>query len=177
MPAIEISKRDSVFAPWLSARLILIATALCGALDMTYAIVMSVMRGGTALAVLHSVASGPFGDDINRLGWIGGLLGLCVHFSIMAVMVGVFCIAVARMPRLNSKPLLSGLAYGVISYIVMYWVVLVLRWPEHFPQTDPAKVFRGLLPHLVCVGIPLALLVRNASRGDPHRLLATAWLS
>jgi hypothetical protein len=169
MPASKMS--DFGFAPWLSARLILIATAVCGAVDIGYAIVMSVTRGGTALAVLHSVASGPFGDDIDRLGWVGGLLGLAVHFSIMSVMVGVFCVAVARLPRLNSIPLLSGIAYGVICYIVMYWVVLALRWPDHFPQTDPTKVFRALLPHLVCVGIPLAFLVRKASRVEPEELM------
>jgi hypothetical protein len=174
MRADAISERNSPWAPWLTVRLIVVATAICGALDIGYAIAMSLVRGGTALAVLHSVASGPFGNDIDRLGWAGGLLGLIVHFSIMAVMVSVFCFAVAKWPRLNSNPLLSGIAYGVISYIVMYWIVLVLRWPERFPQTDPAKVFRALLPHLVCVGIPLAYLVRKVGRTAPEGSLATA---
>ena len=163
MPANQTT--HPAIAPWLSARLVLTATLLCGALDIGYAIVMSMLRGGTALGVLHSVASGPFGDDIDRLGWIGGLLGLAVHFSIMLVMVSIFCVAVARLRRLNSNPLLSGIAYGVISYFVMYWVVLALRWPQTFPQTDPMKIFRALLPHIICVGIPLAFLVRKASRG------------
>jgi len=174
MSADTISKRDPGFAPWLSARLILLGTAICGTLDIGYAIVMSLLRGGTALNVLHSVASGPFGDDIGRLGWLGGLLGLLVHFSIMSVMVAVFCVAVARLPRLNANPLLGGLAYGVISYIVMYWIVLALRWPQNFPQTDPVKVFRALLPHLICVGIPLAYLVRWASRAEPASIAAVA---
>jgi hypothetical protein len=173
MSADTMSNRDPGFAPWLSARLILLGTAICGTLDIGYAIVMSLLRGGTALNVLHSVASGPFGDDIGRLGWLGGLLGLLVHFSIMSVMVAVFCVAVARLPRLNANPLVSGLAYGVISYIVMYWIVLALRWPQNFPQTDPVKVFRALLPHLVCVGIPLAYLVRNVRRADSADSITT----
>ena len=167
-----MSNRDAGFAPWLSARLILLGTAICGTLDIGYAIVMSLLRGGSALNVLLSVASGPFGDDIGRLGWLGGLLGLLVHFSIMSVMVAVFCVAVARLPRLNANPVLSGLAYGVISYIVMYWIVLALRWPQNFPQTDPVKVFRALLPHLVCVGVPLAYLVRKVSRSEPAPSIA-----
>lgn len=146
------------------ARLILLATLVCGTLDIGYAIVMSMLRGGTALAVLHSVASGPFGDDIDRLGWAGGLLGLLVHFTIMSVMVAVFCAAVAWRPRLNARPLLSGIAYGLILYATMYWIVLALRWPANFPQTDPIKIVRALVPHLICVGIPLAYLVRARSR-------------
>jgi hypothetical protein len=169
MAASMIGEKNFGLAPWLSVRLIVLATLICGALDIGYAIAMSIVRGGTALAVLHSVASGPFGNDIDRLGWLGwlgGLLGLLVHFSIMAVMVSVFCVAVAKMPRLNSNPLFSGVAYGIISYIVMYWIVLVLRWPDRFPQTDPVKILRAVLPHLVCVGIPLAYLVRKASRAE-----------
>jgi len=172
MSADTMSNTDAGFAPWLSARLILLGTAICGTLDISYAIIMSLLRGGSALNVLHSVASGPFGDDIGRLGWLGGLLGLLVHFSIMSVMVAVFCVAVARVPRLNTNPLLGGLAYGVISYIVMYWIVLTLRWPQNFPQTDPVKVFRALLPHLICVGLPLAYLVRKASRAEPAATIA-----
>jgi len=178
MPAANaIGEKYSALAPWLSMRLIVVATAICGTLDIGYAIAMSLVRGGTALAVLHSVASGPFGNDIDRLGWAGGLLGLIVHFSIMAVMVSVFCMAVARWPRLNASPLLSGIAYGVISYIVMYWIVLVLRWPERFPQTDPVKVYRALLPHLACVGIPLAYLVRKASRSEPYNNMSNPQIS
>jgi len=166
MPADTMSNKAFGFPSWLSARLILVATAICGTLDIGYAIVMSMLRGGTALGVLQGIASGPFGNDIDRIGPISGLLGLAVHFSIMSVMVGVFCLAVARMPRLNANPWLSGIAYGVISYIVMYWIVLALRWPQIFPQAEPIKIFRALLPHLVCVGIPLAFLVRRASRGN-----------
>jgi hypothetical protein len=29
-------------------------------------------------------------DNIDRLGWVGGLLGLAVHFSIMSAMVAAF---------------------------------------------------------------------------------------
>jgi hypothetical protein len=174
MAASMMAEKNFGLAPWLSVRLIVLATLLCGALDIGYAIAMSIARGGTALAVLHSVASGPFGNDIDRLGWLGGLLGLLVHFSIMAVMVSVFCVAVAKMPRLNTNPVFSGVAYGIISYIVMYWIVLVLRWPDRFPQTDPAKILRALLPHLVCVGIPLAYLVRRASRAGREASMASA---
>lgn len=164
MSATGSISREFRTTAWPSARLIATGTALCGTLDIAYAIVLSVLKGGTALGVLHSVASGPFGDAVDRLGWTGGLLGLVVHFSIMAVMVGVFCSVVSRWPRLNASPLLSGTVYGVVTYLVMYWIVLAVRWPERFPTTDPAKLVRALLPHLACVGIPLAYLARSARR-------------
>lgn len=144
--------------------LVVHATLICGILDMTYAILSTRIQGGTALSVLHSVAAGPFGDNIDRLGWLGGLLGLGVHFAIMAVMVTVFGVVVFRCPRANSNPLASGVVYGVITYLVMYCIVLALRWPANFPQTDLVKIARALFPHVVCVGIPVAYLTRRAMR-------------
>ena len=46
----------------------LFAWALCGTLDIVYAAVSSVLRGGTVSSMLHAVASGPFGDGAQQWG-------------------------------------------------------------------------------------------------------------
>jgi hypothetical protein len=143
--------------------LIVRMTLLCGTLDIVYAIVTSLIRGRTALGVLHSVASGPFGDAARTWGWAGGALGLAVHYSIMAVMVGLYLAIVPRIAALKPvAPWLLGLAYGVLSYVVMYDVVLALRWPQNFPQTDPLLIAIGIFPHLFFVGLPVAYAARTA---------------
>lgn len=142
---------------------ILRLTLLCGTLDIVYAIIVSLIRGRTALGVLHSVASGPFGDAAKTWGWPGGALGLAVHYSIMAVMVGVYLAIVPRLAALRSlSPWLLGIAYGVVSYLVMYDVVLALRWPANFPQTDPLLIAIGIFPHLFFVGLPVAFATRRS---------------
>lgn len=138
------------------------ATLICGILDILYAIVMSVLSGGTALNVLLSVASGPFGAGVKAWGWTGGLLGLAVHFTIMTVMVTCFILLIKSIRKLSSiNTILLGTIYGCLLYFVMYWIVLSLRWPSVFPQTDPIQIIKALIPHIFLVGIPLAFLVKR----------------
>ncbi|MEQ1688046.1 MAG: hypothetical protein ABL874_05690 [Sphingopyxis sp.] len=147
-------------------RLFIRATLLCGTLDIFYAIANTVRKGGSALGVLHSVASGPFGNGMRDMGWTGGGLGLGVHFGIMAVMVATFLFAWRRMSALRSiNPWVVGTLYGAALYGVMYCVVLAWRWPALFPQSDPAQIAIALFPHIALVGIPLALMARRANTG------------
>lgn len=150
-------------------RTILSATLICGMLDILYAIVFAGLRGTAPIDVLHSVASGPFGEGMNSGGVPTALAGLAVHFAIMAVMVGVFVTAAWRLPLVAAHPLIAGIAYGVALYLVMYWIVLPLRWPEAFPSLKPRGVTSALFAHIVCVGIPMAMItLRGLGRGvDP----------
>lgn len=137
------------------------ATLICGTLDIAYAIIMAMLSGGSALSVLRSVASGPFGAAIKSWGWTGGIIGLAVHFTIMLVMVVCFVFLVKTIRVLSSiNTLILGTIYGCLLYVIMYWVVLSLRWPAVFPQTDPIQIIKALLPHIFLVGIPLALIVK-----------------
>lgn len=138
------------------------ATLICGSLDIAYAIIMAMIKGGSALGVLHAVASGPFGGDIKSLGWMAGFIGLAVHFFIMLLMVTSFVLLVKSFRILLSiNTLLLGSVYGCLLYIIMYWIVLSLRWPAIFPQTDPMQIATSLLPHIFLVGIPLAIIVKR----------------
>lgn len=138
---------------------ILKATLICGTLDIAYAIIMAMVNGGSAESVLLSVAAGPFGSEIKSWGWIGAAVGLLVHFCIMWVMVAVFVLLLTSIPRLRSiNKWLLGVVYGCGLYVVMYWIVLSLRWPSVFPQTDVVQIIKALIPHIFLVGIPLALI-------------------
>lgn len=137
---------------------------LCGSLDIIYAIANTVRKGGSALGVLHSVASGPFGNGVKDMSWTGGAIGLAVHFSIMAVMVATFLFAYTRIAALQTtSPWIVGTLYGMVLYGVMYCVVLAWRWPALFPQSDPVQIAIALFPHIALVGIPLALMARKAA--------------
>lgn len=145
-------------------RLFIRATLICGSLDIVYAIANTMRKGGSALGVLHSVASGPFGDGVKDMGWAGGAIGLATHFTIMAVMIGAFLFAYTRIAALRTNsPWIVGTLYGAILYGVMYCVVLGWRWPALFPQSDPTQIAISLFPHIALVGIPLALMARKSA--------------
>lgn len=144
----------------LHGRLIAIATLVAGVLDITAAIVTTMLRGGSVLRMLQGIASGPFGKWPFASGWAGAAAGLAVHFAIMAVMVAAFVLAARLVPGLRERRLFAGAAYGALLYLVMYWIVLPLRWPPA-PDSAALTLTSVLVPlgiHILLVGIPIALV-------------------
>lgn len=138
------------------------ATLICGTLDIAYAIIMAVLGGGSALKVLLFVASGPLGEAVKSWGWLGGIIGLGVHFAIMLIMVATFVFIVKSIRVLSSlNTFVLGAIYGSLLYFIMYWVVLSFRWPSIFPLTDLMQITEALIPHVFLIGIPLAFIVKS----------------
>ena len=113
--------------------------------------------------VVRYVASGPFGDGAFRgAGWPA--VGLLVHFGIMAVMTAAYMITARRMPALLRRPVSAGLTYGVLLWLVMYWLVKPLRWPDAPLPHTLYDIANALFSHCVLVGLPIALIARRAFR-------------
>jgi len=156
---------------------IIIATLIAGTLDIISAFVFAGMAGMTPFGVLQFVASGPFGDlPRPGIGW--ALIGLLVHFAIMAVIATTYMLAAERRRALIQKPIRFGVAYGFGIWLVMYWIVRPLRWPALWlpaAYTDRSvgqiawSVGNQLFSHCILVGIPIALV---AARHYERRLRA-----
>jgi len=139
---------------WLKAWLV------CGTLDILFATIMTLIAHKDVSAMLRGVAMGPFGDGAKDWGMVGSLLGLATHFTLMAAMVSVYFM-LARHTALGKLPwLVAGALYGVALWLVMYGIVLPARFSAPFPDPDHAKAFLWFLPHVVCVGWPLAYIAR-----------------
>lgn len=108
--------------------------------------------------MLRFVASGPIPQAVNW-GATGSMLGLVVHYMLMALMVGVFVLAARSAPALLDRPLLAGLAYGLITYVVMNLIVVPLRFPAAWPP-KALSIGTQLFAHIVLVGWPLAYISR-----------------
>ena len=102
------------------------------------------------------------------------MLGLLVHFAIMTVMVSVFVVSAWRLPFFAAHPVIAGIAYGFLLYLVMYWIVLPLRWPGNFPSLKPQAVASALFAHIVCVGIPMGLITARGLGRGASAVTATA---
>src|SRR5688500_16434162 len=130
-------------------RPILWATLVAGTLD----IVLAFAIAGSVARVLRTVASGPLGDAIAD-GPAGAPLGLLVHFAIMAVMAAAYVLAATRVALLTRQWWLMGLLYGVVLWIVMYWIVMPLRWDSYTTPSEPIAIARQLFAHCLLVGLP-----------------------
>jgi len=142
-------------------RTILWATFVAGTLDILSAFLWTLVAGGNPANVLPSVASGPFGDAVKDSA-LAAPLGLAVHFAIMLVMVAAYVWVTSRVPALAHRWLIAGVAYGLLLWLVMYWIVLPLRFGIPHPS-EPAAITRQLISHLVLVGLPIAWI---AARGQ-----------
>ncbi|PWG02166.1 hypothetical protein [Sphingosinicella humi] len=146
---------------------IAVGTVVAGTLDLSAAILSAwILKGQSAGDVLRGIAAGPFGDVMRDGGPLAALAGLIIHYGIMAVIAAVFMIAARARPALVRHPVPIGLAYGALTYIVMYWIVLPARWPAIFPITTPSSVLLSLAFQLFFVGLPIALIAaRYQMRG------------
>jgi hypothetical protein len=138
------------------------ATLVAGTLDILFAFIIA----GAVEPVLRTVASGPLGDAIAD-GALGAPLGLLVHFAIMAVMAAAWILAASLLPPLAQHWLVAGLLYGVVLWIVMYWIVMPLRWDSYTTPHEPMAIARQLFAHCVLVGLPIAWFAAHHARSRP----------
>jgi hypothetical protein len=116
------------------------------------------------MAMLQGVASGPFGAWPQASGWLGAMAGLMVHFAIMAVMAAAFAVVARGLPRLRERWLVYGAGYGVLLYLVMYWIVLPLRFPGAGGASGGlAGMLTPLAVHILLVGIPISAIIGKAN--------------
>lgn len=141
----------------------LVATLICGTLDILFAAILTIARGGEPAAMLRSVAAGPF-PGASLWGTTGSALGLLTHFVLMAIMVAAFMLASRRWHMLLDRPWVSGLIYGLVTYVAMNLVVIPLRFGAPLPP-PPLAIATQLFAHIVLVGWPIALIARRYLRG------------
>lgn len=150
-------------------RHVLLATLVAGTLDILSAFVFAGMAGASVGQVLRYVASGPFGDTVREDGAGWAAAGLGVHFAIMFAMCGAYMLIAPRMPALLRHPLPAGLAYGLLLWGSMYYLVKALRWPKAILPHESAEplwaIGNQLFSHCILVGIPIALIASRYLSG------------
>ncbi len=144
-----------------AARAISIAGSAVGAMDITSALIMAVLRGSTPTRLLQFVASGLIGRRAFQGGMATAALGLALHFLIAFGVVTMFYLARRQLRVLRQHPVLCGLGYGVVVFAFMNLVVLPLSAarPRHALVPDLIQI--GI--HMFVIGLPTSLLLRRFS--------------
>jgi hypothetical protein len=148
---------------WSTKSRILAATLAAGTLDIAMAAIDTALAERPIAGMLRAVASGPF-PGAQAWGTAGAAAGLLVHFAIMAAMAWVFMLARERSAWMRAHPLLAGAAYGVGLWLVMYGLVLPLRFGAPFPSSEPVEIAKQLFAHVVLVGLVFGLFARGGQR-------------
>jgi hypothetical protein len=144
---------------------IAVATFISGTLDILLAMLLTLWFGREIPDMLRMVASGPF-PAATDMGAGGAILGLVVHFTLMAIMAAIFMWIVRLRPALLDTPYRTALAYGVVTYFAMNWLVVPLRFGSPLPPKT-LSIVTQLFAHIVLVGIPFALVAVHYLKPRP----------
>ncbi|HEX8115713.1 MAG TPA: hypothetical protein VF521_00450 [Pyrinomonadaceae bacterium] len=140
-----------------AARAIAWGGLLAGAGDITFAFVVSGLRGVGPVRVLQSVASGLLGAAAREGGVWTAALGASLHFLIAFAWATVYWLLSRRLRVLVRHPFVCGPLYGFAVYAFMYLVVLPLSAAYFKPTFTPYTVALNGAGHMLLVGLPIAL--------------------
>jgi hypothetical protein len=143
-------------------RPIAIATAISGTLDILFAMFLTLIFGREIGSMLRYVAAGPF-PAATSMGAVGAVLGLLVHFALMAIMATGLMLLVRWRPERLESPVRTGVAYGVITYFLMNWAVVPLRFGTPLPPKT-LSIATQLFAHIVLVGLPMIYIAARYLR-------------
>lgn len=141
---------------------ILTAGLVCGALDITAALVVSGQFGLKPQPLLQGIAAGLLGESAFEGGYLTAALGLACHFIIAFSAAAVFYAVSRKWSFLVEHAFISGPLYGVVVHFFMQLVVLPLSNAVRYPFTIQGMII-GVLIHIFCVGLPIAFVVRRFS--------------
>ncbi len=142
---------------------IALAGLIAGILDITSAFVIAGIKGTGSIRMLQGIASGLLGQRSFEGGMATAGLGLGIHFLIAFIAAAVFYAASRKFSSLTQHAVVSGLLYGIVVYIFMYWVVMPLAFPtaRHSTSRDVTAV----IIHIILIGLPISLVLHRFSNG------------
>ena len=152
-----------------SVRAVLVGGSIAAALDILFAISFAAYNGVPPARLLQTVTSGLLGNAAFSGGTHTAALGLLLHFAMSYLWAGIFVVAARRLPSLLRRPLLSGVLFGVVVFLVMRLVVLPLSAFPYPVTFKPLATVLDLLSHTFLFGVPIAIATRRAAADKrPH---------
>ena len=152
----------SRFPAWRS---VLAGALAIGSLDLAFAWSFWLQRipDLTIGRVLQSVATGWFGKHSRDMGATSMIVGAASHYLIIAAFVLVWCFALQRSALARRRPLVCGLASGLLLYGFMNFVVLPLS-AAGMPKFDDLPWVASSIAMHMLFGAMAAWFARRALR-------------
>jgi uncharacterized membrane protein YagU involved in acid resistance len=112
--------------------------------------------------VFQYIASGLIGTQAFQGGWETVLLGVSVHYDVALPWTGVFYAVARKFAIVMRRPVLSGLLYGGVVYLIMNFIMVPLSGVPHplRPITLISRI-NAVLALLLCIGLTISLLMRR----------------
>ncbi|GAA0547286.1 DUF1440 domain-containing protein [Chitinophaga japonensis] len=138
---------------------------IAGTLDILTAVIVYavILHKVTAARLLQGIASGVFGRQAFSGGTAMVLTGLLFHYIIAFAFTAGYFLVYPHLPFLKRYPVLNGLLYGILVWMIMNLVVLPLSgFPQAPLRLGPSLLGMAIL--MVMIGLPVALLAHKHYR-------------
>jgi hypothetical protein len=143
-----------------AAPAILNAGAVAGFMDIIAASIQAWIAGRTPMRMLQGIAVGWFGRASLQMGWTSAAVGFVTHFFIATSWAAIYWFTSQRFPVLVRRAWVCGTVYALLVYAVMYEIVMPLSAIHRRIPRTPQAYLIGILIHIFCIGLPIALIVR-----------------
>lgn len=135
---------------------------VAGTLDIAYACIFWALKAGVpASRIFQSVAAGLLGKASLQGGAATAVLGLALHYFIALSMALTYYLVAGRLLVLRHRAGPCGVAYGLLLYGIMNYVVVPLSAAGPGSR-DPLWITLSIAVHMLLIGLPIALFVRRA---------------
>jgi len=140
---------------------------IAGTLDITENIAFNAFRHITPVMIFQFIASGLTGAWAFHAEIASVALGVAIHYTIALFWTALYYAASRWIVILIRRPVVCGLLYGAVVYLIMNFVVLPMtRVPQAHAAMTLASRVSGVLALLLCIGLTVGLLTaRERTRG------------
>jgi uncharacterized membrane protein YagU involved in acid resistance len=103
----------------------------------------------TPMRILQAIARGVLGSASFEMGVTSAALGLVLQWFMSILIAAIFVFVATRMRVLVQRWLAAGIAYGVVVFVVMNYVVVPLSAVGKFPTFTTLTFTLNLLAMLL----------------------------
>jgi hypothetical protein len=140
-----------------AVRAILIAGIIAGTIDIGAACVINSVG---PFLILKAIAAGLLGPASFRGGAAVAALGFALQWLMSWIIASFYFVAAANVAIVRRRWIYAGLAYGVVVFVVMNYVVMPLSAVGHSPAFT-VKRFVGNLLAMFLFGLIVAFVVQQ----------------
>jgi hypothetical protein len=148
-----------------SPAVILWSWLLVGTLDLTAAMIQTLLAGGSIQRLFQFIASGAFGKEVFTEDWNFAVYGIIFHYIIAFIWTILFFVLYSAFNLSRFNKFIVGICYGILVWFVMNRVVL----PLSNITLRPFDVIKSLIAAsilIVAIGIPLSLIASRTSKNS-----------
>lgn len=137
--------------------LILPVGLFVGTLDITAAVIQTLIYGRDPMRMLRFIASAVFGDRAFSEAPNYPFYGLAFHYLIALGWTLIFFWLYPRFKRLFGNRIVIGVLYGIMVWAIMNLIVLPLSAAPKIPFNPRSSLIAALVL-IVAIGLPLSHL-------------------